>query len=117
MKLFIDTTERGRLILQLDNVILDKEVDGLSEALLVELKKFLKKQKVQLPDLTEISVNPGPGGFSSTRTGVATVNALNYALGLADQIVLPKYDKQPNITNPSTRPFLRTRSGNKKVSP
>lgn len=99
MELEIDTTEHGRLKLELDGKRLDKKVEGLSESLLPELRKFLRKNKIKLGDLKKISVNPGPGGFSSTRTGVATANALNFVLGLSEKIVLPKYGKAPNITH------------------
>ena len=86
---------------------MEKSVPELSERLLLELKQFLKKHKVALSDLQKIFVNPGPGGFSTTRTGVATANALAFALdiplaewpsGIVKKIVLPKYDKLPNIT-------------------
>lgn len=86
-----------------------KNVMQISENLLPEIAKFLQKHKVELKDLTKILVNPGPGGFSSTRTGVATANALAYALGIpvaqwpsrkVKETVLPKYDKEPNITKP-----------------
>ena len=104
MELRIDTTEHGRLRLVLVQrsvpiYQLEKKVDGLSEHLLPELKKFLRRNRVELPALKKISVNRGPGGFSSTRTGVATANALNFALGLSDKIIHPKYDKAPNITH------------------
>ena len=103
--LFIDTTEKDRLkfsLFQGEKQIdgLNKKIDKHSERLLPELEKFLKKNKVKLSDLKKISVNPGPGGFSSTRTGVAVANALVYALGLEQDMVLPVYDKEPNITRP-----------------
>lgn len=114
MQLLVDTTQRNILILELLDgkkpmIRIEKTVDGLSENLLPEIQKFLRTRKVNLGSLSKILVNPGPGGFSSTRTGVATANALAYALGIpvaewpsgrVRQIVLPKYDKEPNITKP-----------------
>lgn len=114
MKLLIDTTQQEKIILGLlggGKIITKKErqVLQISENLLPEIERFLKKQKVTLKDLTNILVNPGPGGFSSTRTGVAMANALAYALnipvaewpsGQVREIVLPKYNKAPNITKP-----------------
>lgn len=113
MNLLIDTTQRDLLVLGLYDghkklASMQKEVRGLSENLLPELENFLKKCKVNLKNLTEISVNPGPGGFSSTRTGVATANALAYALGIpvaefpsgkVRDVVRPKYDQPPHIPN------------------
>ncbi len=119
MNLLIDTTQSGRLALALlENqktlARLEKSVEGLSENLLPELEKFLRKKKVKLAALTKILVNPGPGAFSATRTGVAIANALAYALGIPvaewpsgkiKEIVLPKYDKEPNITKPRKLSF------------
>lgn len=118
MNLLIDTTQAEKIIVALFNVSgeeiarREKNVMQISENLLPEIEKLLKKQKVKLKDLKKILVNPGPGGFSSTRTGVATANALAYALnipvaewpsGKVREIVLPKYDKEPNITKPKKR--------------
>lgn len=115
MLLLIDTTQQEKIILQLFDergssiARQEKRVFQISENLLPELERFIKKQKLKLRKLTKILVDPGPGGFSSTRTGVATANALAYALGIPvaefpsgkiKEIVLPKYDKKPNITRP-----------------
>mgnify|MGYP001569023038 CR=1 FL=1 len=107
MELYIDTTEQGKIKLCIMDgaAVLSKSethTPKISESLLMAIQKLLKKNKIQLRDLKKILVNPGPGGFSSTRTGVATANALNFALGI-DQIVLPRYDKAPNITRPKNR--------------
>ena len=104
MELFIDTTEYGRIKLRLQDgrrVIAksEKKTEKISESLVPEIEKLFRREKMTFRDLKKVSVNPGPGGFSSTRTGVATANALNFALGL-DLVVLPKYNKEPNITKP-----------------
>ena len=112
MDLVIDTTERWKVKLVLFHqkklvAKLEKETDKVSEFILLGIEQLLKKHKVKLRDLRQISVNPGPGGFSSTRTGVAVANALAYALGIPvaesqsgriKETIVPKYDKQPNIT-------------------
>ena len=103
MHFYIDTTQRDTIILGLDDKRKSIRVEGISELLLPELQKFLRAKKVKLAAIKKISVNPGPGGFSSTRTGVATANALAFALGLRQEVVLPKYDKAPNITQPKYR--------------
>ena len=114
MELLIDTTEKGKLVLGLikgGQIVakIEYKVEQLSESLLPTLKKFLRVCKIKLKDLEKILVNPGPGGFSSTRTGVVTANALAYALdipvaeypsGKSKDMVLPKYDRLPNITKP-----------------
>lgn len=107
MILHIDTTEHGKVKLSLKGARLvahaSKECEKLSEELLIFLRQFLRKHKIKLSDLKKISVNHGPGGFSAVRTGVAAANALNFALGLSQKIVLPKYDRKPHITNPKSR--------------
>ncbi len=107
MELFIDTTEYGHIKLRLQDghrVIgkSEKKTEKISESLVQEIEKLFRREKMTFRDLKKVSVNPGPGKFSSTRTGVATANALNFALGL-DLVVLPKYDKEPNITRPSAK--------------
>lgn len=100
MELYIDTTAQDKVQFRLDGEKLTKKVDGLSENLLPELRKFLRQHKVKLSDLTKVSANPGPGGFSSTRTGVATANALAFGLGIPRQDVTVRYDREPSITKP-----------------
>lgn len=118
MQLVIETTQKNHLILTLLNshgkraARLKKASFKFSECLLPEIKKFLKKHKVTKENLKKILVNPGPAPFSSIRTGVAIANALSYALGILvaewpsgkiKEMVLPKYEKEPNITKPQKR--------------
>jgi tRNA threonylcarbamoyladenosine biosynthesis protein TsaB len=117
MELVIDTTQSSKIILWL---LKQGQIAGrrtsqtfrISENLLQEIEKLLEKQKIALKHLKKIFVKAGPGGFSSVRTGVATANALAYALdipvaewpsGKIKKIVLPKYDKAPNITKPKRK--------------
>ena len=114
MELFIDTTMQGLIRLGLYNekkIVrkMEKRTTKISESLLVEIEIFLKRNKISLEDVESVLVNPGPGAFSATRTGVATANALTFALGIplmlwpsrkAVKIALPEYDREPNITKP-----------------
>lgn len=114
MELMVDTTEQGKIKLELrdGNQVVAKSLKAtakISESLLMEIEKLLKKGEINFSRITKIMVNPGPGGFSSTRTGVATANALAYALGIPvaewpsgkiEKFIEPKYDKVPNITEP-----------------
>lgn len=113
MELYIDTTEQGVIKLQIrkqGNIAakLEKKTLKVSENLLVEMEKLLKQNRIKFAQLKKITVNPGPGGFSSTRTGVAVANALNFALGV-NKVVLPKYDKAPNITRPRRKSIIHNR--------
>lgn len=114
MELLIDTAERETIKLALldgKKIVASwqKHTHEISEHLLEEINKLLKATKLKPSDFKRILVNPGPGGFASTRTGVATANALAYALGVPvaewpsgkiKKIIEPKYDKAPNITKP-----------------
>lgn len=96
-----------------------------SEKLLPAIDLLLKNNKAS-NKLKGLGVVTGPGGFTSTRIGVAVANALSYGLKIPvvglrkDQfdgnndlvakiiklqktakigkLVLPYYDKEPNIT-------------------
>jgi tRNA A37 threonylcarbamoyladenosine modification protein TsaB len=122
MFLFIDTSEYDQTQLAL----VDKQVKShvflsvaLSEKLVLEIKKFLKKESVKLNSVKKIGVVVGPGGFSRIRTAVSTANALAFGLNIpivaiekseipkdlrdllvkkAKKMVEPKYDREPNIT-------------------
>jgi tRNA threonylcarbamoyladenosine biosynthesis protein TsaB len=80
MKLFINTTISKKAIVSLidgEKIIATEEAD---EPLLA-IDRLLKKTKIKLADLEEISSHPGPGSFTGLRVGAAVANALNFALG------------------------------------
>ena len=69
-----------------------------SQALLPLIVAILKKNKINLEDLSEVKVNPGPGSFTGSRVGVSVANALGFALNIPvnnkkGKIVLPIYQK------------------------
>ena len=83
-----------------------------AEKLLPLINKVLTQNKLKLKDIKRIKVNNKGGGFTALRVGVATANALGYALGIEVEgeigskkrkglnfnVVEPVYDKEPNIT-------------------
>lgn len=71
---------------------------NLSEKLLPEINKFLRKQKVKLSQIKKIEIQSGPGHFSRVRTAVATANALAFGLSLPQKMIKPVYNKPANIT-------------------
>lgn len=98
-----------------------------SEKLLPEIDKLLKSAKKKPKDIHGIAVVKGPGPFTALRIGVATANALGYALGVPvvgikkesnshasfvetlrkwngswtpKRAVEPVYGREPNITTP-----------------
>ena len=104
MKLKIDTTERLEIKVELEDPksgkvqkLTQKQKLG-SQVLLPMIVKILKKNELNLKDLTAVEVNPGPGSFTGTRVGVSVANALGFALdipvnGKKGKIVVPIYEK------------------------
>lgn len=122
MILLIDTSDKEKINLRLEKK-LGKKIElvaslslaaprSQSEKLLPAIKNLLKKSKLDLPDLSEIRVTSSGGSFTTLRIGIATANALAYALKIpvypSDQggkikksrslkIVAPAYDREPSI--------------------
>ena len=117
MILYIDTTKREEIILQL---LINKEIKTelivpaerrQAEELLPAIEKLLKKAKIKPANLTKIKVNNVGGSFTSLRIGVVTANALAYALNIPIEanikkdvkkqgnieVAVPKYASDPDI--------------------
>ena len=104
MVLKIDTTKREEVIVELidkksdiKDRLIQKQKLG-SQVLLPMIVKILKKNELNLKDLTAVEVNCGPGSFTGTRVGVSVANALGFALdvpvnGKKGKIVVPIYEK------------------------
>lgn len=118
MQLIIDTSDNQNIKLGLK----DKQRLAFScslpaageqaEKLLLAIEKFLKDSRISWPQITSIkAANAGPG-FTSLRLGVATANALAYALNKpispsikrqGVSVVRPKYDRPPAISQSKTQ--------------
>ena len=101
MILVVDSSDPEHIVLRLIRENSQAEhnfsAQNLSETLLSEIKKFLKKQKISFSQLKKIEIKTDKG-FSKTRTVVATVNALIFALNLKQNLFKPVYNQAPNIT-------------------
>ena len=88
MKLYIDTSNRDKIIVGLDGKMYESAArQDASQKLLPFIDEVLKNLPAQagnktLKDITEIKVNTGPGSFTGLRVGVAVANALGWALGV-----------------------------------
>jgi len=95
--LFIDTTDREKIIIGLDHEHWEFVSKNQRPQDLVGLiEETLKTEKISLRDIKEIEVNVGPGSFTGLKIGVAVANALGFALDIPvngqRQLVLPKYN-------------------------
>ncbi len=83
--LYIDTSDNKKITVALEingkKVQNTRQVDAwASQILLPMIDELLKKEKVNVNQLTEIKVNTGPGSFTGLRVGVAVANALGWLL-------------------------------------
>lgn len=81
MKLFIDTSDRDKVRVGLDNKIQSYEAKrDKSQILLPAIKKLLAKKNKRITDLTQIEVNTGPGSFTGLRVGLSVANTVGWLL-------------------------------------
>lgn len=87
MFLIINTTsEKAEVILTKGDKIFDyytwSSFGNLSETLLINIDKILKKNKVKLPDIKGVGAVLGPGSYTGLRIGLTTANTLGVSLGI-----------------------------------
>ncbi len=83
MKLFIDTSDREKIIVGLNGKMYETAArKDSSQKLLPFIDEVLKKNKKTVNDITEIEVNTGPGSFTGLRIGVSVANTLGWALNI-----------------------------------
>ncbi len=86
-----------------------------SEKLLLKIDQFLTGNGVKFKDLKAIVTNRGPGSFTGLRVGIATANALGYALKIpVIGIILPNHQQpknQKNIFQVMTQGYQKLQSG------
>lgn len=83
MKLFIDTSDREKIIVGIDGKQFEsKAKEQTSQRLLPFIDEILKKEGKTVKDISEIEVNTGPGSFTGLRVGVSVANALGWALDI-----------------------------------
>lgn len=83
MKLFIDTSDRDKIIVGVSKKRFETSAKkGASQKLLSFIDEILKKEGTSINQISEIEVNTGPGSFTGLRVGVAIANALGWVLGI-----------------------------------
>ncbi len=92
MKILIDTTDNNILIIE-------KCGNSYKYSSTKKTDQFLKLLKISKFDkyknnINNVDVNTGPGGYTSTRIGVAIANVINNLYLDNKEIYLPKYKKR-----------------------
>lgn len=83
MKLYIDTSQRDKLVIALGGErFAEVSQKDKSETLLSSIDKALRKKNIKLADLSGLEVNTGPGSFTGLRIGVSVAITLGWALGI-----------------------------------
>jgi len=99
MILLIDTSSNKevKVGLEIDGKehMVNKPLDTRkAQAVLPMIEELLKKHKLELKDISEIKVNPGPGSFTGVRVGATIANTLGFLLKIpvnGKDIVEPVY--------------------------
>ena len=100
--LFIDTSNNKEVKVGLEidgeKFMIEQAIDHRkAQAVLPLTEKLLAEHNLTLKDISEISVNPGPGSFTGLRVGVAIANTLGFLLQIPvngkpiDEFVEPVY--------------------------
>ena len=88
MQLFINTSKDKELdvfLIKNSNVIDSITITGdykLSEKLIVNIDKLLKKNKCKMSQIKGLITVTGPGAFTSLRIAISIVNTLSYVLSI-----------------------------------
>ena len=85
MFLILDFTQTLRLAIINDNVVTQKELHvkkNISEILILEIEKFLKKSKVSIRNFKSICIITGPGSFTGIRSALTFAKSLKLTMKL-----------------------------------
>lgn len=94
MKLHIDTSNAEKISIEIDGERYETESrQNKSQMLLSFIVEKLKEKGKTLHDITEISVNKGPGSYTGLRVGVSIANAIGWILEISDPVT-PVYEAQ-----------------------
>ena len=81
MKLYIDTSDREKIAIGVDNKRFEAPAkEEKSQKLLPFIVEVLKKEGKDFKDISEIFVETGPGSFTGLRVGVSVANTLGWVL-------------------------------------
>ena len=109
LKIYIDSSKRDvRKVSLLEYVgDFEKELDFIEGSIDIvgAVKDLLKRNNLDLKDISEFVPMPGPGSFTGLKVGVTIANMFNWLLGRKNlkNLNLPEYGGEPNISEPKRR--------------
>ena len=109
LKIYIDSSQRDLKKVCLLNCVgdIEEELDFIEGSIDVvgAVKDLLKRNKLDLKDISEFVPMLGPGSFTGLKIGVTVVNVFNWLLGKRNlnDLYYPEYGKEPNISEPKRK--------------
>lgn len=109
LKIYIDSSQRDMKKVSLLECVGDteKELDFVEGSIDVvgAIRDLLKRNKLELKDISEFKPMLGPGSFTGLKVGVTVSNMFNWLLGRKDlkNLDLPEYGGEPNISEPKRK--------------
>ena len=85
MFLILDFTQSLNLAIVNQNVLMHREIKikkNISEVLIFEIDKFLKKSKINIKKIKSICVITGPGSFTGVRSAITYAKSLKLTMKL-----------------------------------
>ena len=109
LKIYIDSSNRDvRKVSLLEyGGDVEKEIDFIEGSIDIvgAIKDLLKRNELDLKDISEFEPMQGPGSFTGLKVGVTIANMFNWLLGHKDlkNLNLPEYGGEPNISEPKRK--------------
>ena len=109
LKIYIDSSQRDMKKVSLLECVGDTEkkldlVEG-SIDVVGAIRDLLKRNKLELKDISEFEPMLGPGSFTGLKVGVTVANVFNWltAKKNLNDMYYPEYGKEPNISEPKRK--------------
>ncbi len=79
MKLFIDTSKKDNIKIAIDDVQFEMNDEKLKNKKVLEfIISCLKKQNLEIKDISEIDFFEGPGSFTGLRVGASILSVISW---------------------------------------